>query len=166
MLPDPRTLLSFSRLTKGNRERLLDALLACGRPVHSGDLESVITPHGSVVRVTGRSRTDGEHRPTLSQIRREVADFMSGDYSIKTVCIPSMNAFELTSNTDSSDRIILTVYKFNHYYPLNKTLMNKEKELYEAPDLTVIDVKTEGVICASGENVIPDNPFGGDEDIW
>lgn len=44
--------------------------------------------------------------------------------------------------------------------------MNKEKELYEAPDLTVIDVKTEGVICASGENVIPDNPFGGDEDIW
>ena len=39
--------------------------------------------------------------------------------------------------------------------------MNKEKELYEA-----IDIKTEGVICASGENVIPDNPFGGDEDIW
>lgn len=44
--------------------------------------------------------------------------------------------------------------------------MNKEKELYETPDLTVIDVKTEGVICASSVDATGlgfgdyNNPFG------
>lgn len=30
-------------------------------------------------------------------------------------------------------------------------LMNKEKDLYEAPETTILEVKYEGVICASGE---------------
>lgn len=30
-----------------------------------------------------------------------------------------------------------------------QTLMNKKNELYEAPAITVTDVKSEGVICAS-----------------
>ena len=32
-----------------------------------------------------------------------------------------------------------------------QTLMNKKKELYVAPGVTVIDVKSEGVICASSD---------------
>ena len=110
-IPDNLTLLSFSRLTKGNRERLLDALLACGKPVHYGDMDSVVTPQGWVIRIKGARRNPEGSHPTLAQIRREVAAFMAGDYTVKTVSIPSMNAFELISSEDSSNRIILTVLK-------------------------------------------------------
>ena len=112
-IPDNLTLLSFSRLTKGNRERLLDALLACGKPVHYGDMDSVVTPQGWVIRIKGARRNHEGSHPTLAQIRREVAAFMAGDYTVKTVSIPSMNAFELISDENSSDRIILTVLKIN-----------------------------------------------------
>ena len=44
--------------------------------------------------------------------------------------------------------------------------MNKEKEQYDAPSTEVLEVKYEGVICASGGNVNPDNPFGGTEQVW
>lgn len=44
--------------------------------------------------------------------------------------------------------------------------MNKEKKLYEAPSFFIMEVKSEGVICASGSEVNPSNPFGGSEDLW
>jgi len=43
--------------------------------------------------------------------------------------------------------------------------MNK-KELYQAPETEVLEVKTEGIICASGGPVSPSNPFGGYEQDW
>ena len=112
--PDLRSLLSFSRLTKGNRERLLDAMLAGGRPVYCGSLQSVVTPFGWVMCFHQRYGSERDSRPTLVQIRHEVADFMAGDYSVKSVSIPSMNAFELTSDTNPNERIVLTVWKLNH----------------------------------------------------
>lgn len=37
----------------------------------------------------------------------------------------------------------------------------KLKEFYDAPQVSVFEVKAEGVICAS---VTPSNPFGGNEE--
>lgn len=37
----------------------------------------------------------------------------------------------------------------------------KEKELYYSPETVVIDLKTEGVICASGDLTAPDFENGG-----
>lgn len=37
----------------------------------------------------------------------------------------------------------------------------KEKELYYSPETAVIDLKTEGVICASGDLTAPDFENGG-----
>lgn len=43
----------------------------------------------------------------------------------------------------------------------------KEKELYEAPRTDVLEVKSEGIICASGGGTNPNNPFSGwPEDTW
>jgi hypothetical protein len=36
----------------------------------------------------------------------------------------------------------------------------KEKELYEAPSITIVEVITEGIVCASGE--VPDMEHGWD----
>ena len=41
-----------------------------------------------------------------------------------------------------------------------------EKETYEAPRVEILEVKSEGIICASGRNVNPSNPFGGSEYNW
>ena len=35
-----------------------------------------------------------------------------------------------------------------------------KKELYDAPSMHIFEVKTEGVICASGDPQDYDNPFG------
>lgn len=37
------------------------------------------------------------------------------------------------------------------------------KELYEVPSMQVFEVKTEGVICASGDPQPYNNPFGGQQ---
>ena len=39
--------------------------------------------------------------------------------------------------------------------------MKTIKESYISPETTVIDLKTEGVICASGEFTVPEFPDGG-----
>lgn len=42
-----------------------------------------------------------------------------------------------------------------------------EKETYEAPQVEILEVKSEGIICASGGGVNPNNPFSGwPEDTW
>ena len=38
------------------------------------------------------------------------------------------------------------------------------KENYEAPQVEILEVKSEGIICASG--VKPSNPFSGNEYDW
>ncbi|MBP5335998.1 MAG: hypothetical protein J6Y63_00610 [Bacteroidales bacterium] len=38
----------------------------------------------------------------------------------------------------------------------------QHKEPYEAPAILVVEVKTEGIICASGLNNPSDYPSGGD----
>ncbi|MBO4536717.1 MAG: hypothetical protein J5702_05870 [Bacteroidales bacterium] len=43
----------------------------------------------------------------------------------------------------------------------------KDKESYETPRAVVLEVKTEGIICASGGGTNPNNPFSGwPEDTW
>jgi hypothetical protein len=44
-------------------------------------------------------------------------------------------------------------------------IMKENKELYDAPTLTVVELKQEGVICASGDPIPYSNPFG-DELTW
>lgn len=44
-------------------------------------------------------------------------------------------------------------------------MKTKTKDLYETPTILVVDVKTEGVICASGDPKPYSNPFG-DELTW
>ena len=41
----------------------------------------------------------------------------------------------------------------------------KKKELYEPPTTDVLEVKNEGIICASGDPKPYSNPFG-DEQSW
>ena len=43
----------------------------------------------------------------------------------------------------------------------NNELMEKNiKEMYCSPETKVFEVKTEGVICQSGDPLLYDNPFG------
>ena len=45
--------------------------------------------------------------------------------------------------------------------------MNQQnKSTYESPQVEIVELKSEGMICASGGNVTPNNPFGGTEEIW
>lgn len=41
----------------------------------------------------------------------------------------------------------------------------KEKETYEAPEVLVVELKSEGIICAS-KDVNPSNPFSNPEWTW
>lgn len=43
--------------------------------------------------------------------------------------------------------------------------IKNKKELYDAPSMHIFEVKTEGVICASGDPQNYTNPFG-DELSW
>lgn len=43
----------------------------------------------------------------------------------------------------------------------------KQKERYEAPEVEVVVIRSEGIICASGGGTNPNNPFSGwPEDVW
>lgn len=43
----------------------------------------------------------------------------------------------------------------------------KKKELYLSPEVHIFEVKTEGVICTSGELTLKYiTPFEGDELVW
>ena len=42
-------------------------------------------------------------------------------------------------------------------------MMIKNKEVYETPDMKVVELKTQGIICASGDvSGMPGYPGGGD----
>ena len=49
-----------------------------------------------------------------------------------------------------------------------KKLETKNKEaIYLAPDIPVWEISSEGIVCASGGDVDPNNPFSGaTEDSW
>lgn len=54
------------------------------------------------------------------------------------------------------------------YYPaqliiIHTDMMIKHKEVYETPDMKVVELKTQGIICASGDvSGMPGYPGGGD----
>ena len=42
-----------------------------------------------------------------------------------------------------------------------------KKEMYNSPEVDIFEVKTEGVICTSGELTLDyETPFEGDELVW
>lgn len=43
--------------------------------------------------------------------------------------------------------------------------MKNNKELYEAPEVEAVEIKAEGMVCASGDPKPYSNPFG-DELNW
>ena len=43
--------------------------------------------------------------------------------------------------------------------------IKNKKELYDAPSMHIFEVKTEGVICASGDPQNYTNPFGDEQDF-
>jgi hypothetical protein len=43
-------------------------------------------------------------------------------------------------------------------------MSTQEKNLYEAPMAEVLEVRNEGIICASGGGANPNNPFSGGGD--
>jgi len=46
-------------------------------------------------------------------------------------------------------------------------LMKNEKVIYEAPTSSILEMRYEGVICASGSELVPNDPFSGNfEDNW
>ena len=53
----------------------------------------------------------------------------------------------------------------SEYKSNRNTLMKKEKELYTAPALRLLDLNIEGAFCASTDPVFV-NPFSGGEEEW
>ena len=46
---------------------------------------------------------------------------------------------------------------------IDYTMESKDKDLYEAPTILVVEAKTEGIVCASGGDYDPFNNNGGSE---
>lgn len=55
-------------------------------------------------------------------------------------------------------------WKITLFQIIHNMLMN-EKETYEAPRVEILEVKSEGIICAS-KDVNPSNPFSNPEWNW
>ena len=58
------------------------------------------------------------------------------------------------------------MYFHSKKYLINNITLMKEKELYAYPEIRVIEIEPEGVICDSTDTTVS-NPFGGlTEDEW
>lgn len=44
--------------------------------------------------------------------------------------------------------------------------MNRKETTYQSPELEVIGIRAESIICVSGENVTVSDPWSNEEEEW
>ena len=104
----------FSRYSKANQAKLVDSLLAIGKPIPDYVDSTIIDALYEIVIVrifTGGGwiivvRRKLRKRPLVPEKnRKEVAELMKGSYSVKGATTGSMRFFEISPNTVNADGI-------------------------------------------------------------
>lgn len=116
--PTAETLKNFSRFGKNNQTALVDALIASGKPVqdppvnpfdiYDFEYELIFTGAGWIIRIKKRRpKMPMPKKRGIAEIRKEVAQFLSEGYTVKTSSTATLRTVELTSKTDANSRLIL-----------------------------------------------------------